>query len=101
MEMKPVLDNVLIKVDVVEVKSPGGLFLFSGELVVKNSGVVVAVGDSEVIRVKPGDHVLFEKGMGRRFDIPEKQVIEGVGFTRQVPHILIAYYDIEAVILGE
>jgi chaperonin GroES len=98
MEMKPVLDNVLVKVDVAETKSAGGLFLASADPVVKNSGVVVAVGDSEVIKVKPGDHVLFEKGMGRRFDIESEQEIGGMKFSCQVPHILVAYYDIAAVV---
>jgi co-chaperonin GroES (HSP10) len=91
------MDNVLIEVDVVESKSAGGVYVSYAEPVVKNSGVVVAVGDSEVIKVKPGDHVLFERGMGRRFVIPGKANVGGTIFTRDRNYILIAYYDIVAL----
>jgi co-chaperonin GroES (HSP10) len=92
------LDNVLIRVDVAEEKSAGGLFLSSVEPVLKNTGIVMDIGDSEVIKVSPGDRVMFEKGMGRRFEVPEKEEVLGVVFTRQVPYILIAYYDIVAIL---
>jgi chaperonin GroES len=96
--IRPVLDNVLIKVDVVEEKSAGGLLISSLEKVVKNTGAVVAVGDSPVIRVSPGDHVLFEKGMGRRFEVPAIRTgTGGVKWTEQEPFILIGYYDILAI----
>jgi co-chaperonin GroES (HSP10) len=92
------MDNVLIKVDVVSDRSPGGLFLPNVEQVAKNSGVVKAVGDSEVIKVKPGDRVLFDKGMGRRFDVPVVEEVSGVRFTKQEVYMLLPYFEIAAVV---
>jgi co-chaperonin GroES (HSP10) len=95
------MDNVLIKVDVEETRSPGGLFLVSGAAVAKNSGVVVAVGDSEVIGVNTGDHVLFEKGMGSRFDVPVERMEGGFKYTDHESFILIPYFEVAAVIEEE
>ena len=100
MNINPVGDQVLIKVDLEETKSAGGLFLApSEEPVAKNTGVVVAIGDHKVITVKPGDHVMFEKGMGRRFQIPAiKKNESGVTWTEQESFILIAFFDVMAVL---
>lgn len=87
--IRPINDQVLIKVDVAEERSAGGLYLPTAEPVVKNTGVVEAVGDSAVIGVVPGDHVFFEKGMGRRFEID------------RVSYCVISYYDIIAVLQDE
>jgi co-chaperonin GroES (HSP10) len=97
-DIKPTTDNVLIKVDVEPDRSPGGIYLFSGKFVVKNSGVVMAVGDSEVIKVKPGDRVLFDKGVGHRFKAPVSVEVSGVTFTKQEFYILIPYFEIVAVV---
>ena len=98
MKVLPLRDQVLILVDGQEEKSPGGLFLAPAEAVVKNTGVVKAVGDSEVIKVKLGDHVVFEKGMGRRFDVPViRKNKDGVEWTEHEQYILIAYYDVLAI----
>jgi co-chaperonin GroES (HSP10) len=93
----PVLDNVLIKVDA-EDRAQGNLLLVYGEKVLKNSGFVQAVGGSDVIKVKVGDHVLFEKGMGRRFDVPAVREECGVKYTEYESYILIGYFDILAVL---
>jgi co-chaperonin GroES (HSP10) len=96
----PVLDNVLVKIDVEEKKSQGGLFLVSEENVVKNTGVVEAVGDSEVIKVKPGDRVIFEKGMGRRFEVPVvREGMNGARYTEREEYLLIGYFDVLAVVV--
>jgi co-chaperonin GroES (HSP10) len=95
------MDNVLIKVDVAEERSPGGLILVSAEPVAKNSGVVTAIGDSEVIKVKPGDHVLFEKGVGRRFDVPVECKEKGLKYTGHDSYILIPYFEIAAIVEEE
>lgn len=101
MKVLPLRDQLLIKVDSPEEKSAGGLILVSTEPVAKNSGIVQAVGDSDVIKVKPGDHVLFEKGMGRRFEIPvTRKNKDGVEWTEQEQYILIAYFDVLAVLEG-
>ena len=102
MKIVPINDQVLLKVDSHEEKSPGGLILVHAEEEVKNTGVVEAVGGSEVIKVKPGDHVVFEQGMGRRFEVPVLREGEnGLKYTEQVSYILIAYYDVLAVLEDE
>jgi co-chaperonin GroES (HSP10) len=97
--INPTMDNVLIKIDVVEEVSKGGLFITSQEKIVKNTGVVQAIGDSKVIEVKPGDHVIFEKGMGRRFEVPvERKEVNGYVWTDKEDYILIPFFDVLAVI---
>jgi len=99
MNIKPIKDQVLIKIDSVEEKSKGGLFLVSADPVVKSSGIVMAVGDSDVITVKVGDHVLMEKSMGRRFDMPvirENDV--GVKWSETEEYILVSFYDVIALL---
>lgn len=100
MKINPVGDQVLVKVDVEEQKSPGGLFLApSAEPEAKNTGVVTAVGEHEVIKVKVGDHVGFEKGMGRRYQFPvTKESKTGTKWTEYEEYILIPYYDVLCVI---
>ena len=100
MNIKPVGDQVLVKIDVHEEKTACGLFLpVPAEPTAKNTGVVLAIGDSDVIEVKVGDHVLMDKSLGRRFSIPI-QVKDKNGFvsTKQEEHTLISYYDILALL---
>ena len=99
MKVKPYGDQVLIKIDGQEAKSAGGLFLVSQEAVAKNTGVITAIGDHPIITVKRGDHVIFEKGLGRRFNVPV--VIkndQGVTWTEEEEFILIAFFDVLAVL---
>ena len=99
MKINPVGDQVLIKVDLEETKSAGGLFLVSTEPVAKNTGVVEAIGDHEVVTVKIGDHVLFEKSLGRRFTIPVVRTNENnVTWTEEEQYILIAFFDVLAIL---
>jgi co-chaperonin GroES (HSP10) len=99
MVIKPVKDYVLVKVDAPEEKSQGGILLVSAEPVVKSSGVVMAVGDSAVITVKVGDHVLMDKGMGRRFDMPVVRINDaGLTWSDTEEYILIPFYDLVALL---
>jgi len=102
MNIKPIGDQVLVKLDVVEEKSKGGIILVNTDPVVKSSGIVEAVGDHEVITVKVGDHVLMEKSMGRRFDVPvvRKNEDTGITWTEDETYILISFYDIIALLEG-
>jgi len=100
MNIKPIGDQVLVKLDVAEEKSKGGIILVSTDPVVKSSGIVKAIGDHEVITVKVGDHVLMEKSMGRRFDVPVTRKNEATGYTwtENEAYILISFYDIVALL---
>jgi len=99
-KVMPANDKVLIKVDEDIQKSSGGLFLASAEPVLKNTGTVLRLGDSEVFAggvIEPGDRVLFTKGMGTRFDVPYTDVSpNGARFTAQYHLILVPFFDIEA-----
>ena len=97
--IKPLGDQVLVLVDSAEEVSAGGLLLVHTEPVAKNTGMVIAIGDAVVIRVKPGDRVVMEKGMGRRFELPEvrKNAETGATWTEHVGYMLVGYYDILAV----
>jgi len=100
MSIKPLGDQVLVKLDVVEEKSKGGIILVNTDPVVKSSGIVEAIGDHKVITVKVGDHVLMEKSMGRRFEIPvvRKNEDTGLTWTESESYILISFYDIVALL---
>ena len=100
MRLIPIGDQVLVKVDVEETFSEGGLILPpSQEPVSKSTGVVEAVGDHEVIKVSPGDWVAMEKGMGRRIKLPiTRENSKGMKWTEQVEYVLVSYYDVLAVL---
>jgi co-chaperonin GroES (HSP10) len=95
------MDNVLIKVDMEPDRSPGGIYLSSVKLGEKNSGEVVAVGDSAVIKVKSGDRVLFDKGVGHRFKVPVSIESLGLTFTKWESYILLPYFEVAAVVEGD
>jgi len=100
MNIKPLGDQVLVKLDVAEEKSKGGIILVNTEPVVKSSGIVEAIGDHKVITVRVGDHVLLEKSMGRRFEIPvvKKDSERDYVWTENEAYILISFYDIIATL---
>ena len=102
MKVNPIGDQVFIEIDVAEGKSAGGLFLPPPQdPVAKNTGKIIAVGDNPVIKVKPGDHVIMDKGMGRRIKLPIQNTNDsGAVWTGHKEYALIAYYDILAVMEG-
>jgi len=100
MNIKPTGDQVLIKLDVAEEKSKGGIILVNTDPVLKSTGIVTAIGDHKIITVKVGDHVLLEKSMGRRFDFPvvRKSSDSNYTWTDTEAYILISFYDVIALL---
>jgi chaperonin GroES len=70
MNVKPIGDRVLIKVQEGETQTKSGLFIPQTAQEKTQEGVIVAVGTDESITVKEKDKVLYEKyaGTGIKID---------------------------------
>jgi chaperonin GroES len=87
MKVKPLSDRVLIKVTENETKSAGGIIIPQTAQEKTQSGTVIAVGtDTDVIKVKEGDKVMYDKYAGTQIKI------DGVD------HLIVKMSDILAVI---
>jgi chaperonin GroES len=87
MKVKPLADRVIVKLEKSETKSAGGIIIPDTAQEKTQSGVVVAVGDDkEVIKVKAGDKVLYDKYAGTQIKI------EGAD------HLILKMQDILAII---
>ena len=87
MTVKPLGDRVLVSRKVNEAKSAGGIIIPETAQEKTTEGVVVAVGtDEDVIKVKSGDKILFDKYAGTEIKI------EGTD------HLLMRMDDILAII---
>lgn len=74
--IKPVHDNILVKVDMVEIKkkTESGIIINSRKESVekRNTGIVIEVGEGRLLNsgtivpssVKPGDHIIFNAFAG-------------------------------------
>ncbi len=87
MKVKPLSDRVLIKTEEAEEKTAGGLFIPQTAQEKTQTGVVVEVGDDkEMIKVKAGQKVMYDKYAGTTVSI------DGTD------HLLLRMTDILAVI---
>ncbi|MFW5712246.1 MAG: co-chaperone GroES [bacterium] len=86
MKIKPLGDRVLVKLEEVEEKTAGGIFIPQTAQEKTQSGTVVAVGDDEMIKVKAGQKVMYDKYAGTTVSVDNED------------HLLIRYADILAVI---
>ena len=87
MKVKPLSDRVLIKTEEAEEKTAGGLFIPQTAQEKTQTGVVVEVGDDkEMIKVKAGQKVMYDKYAGTTVSI------DGTD------HLLLRMSDILAVI---
>jgi len=85
MKIKPLGDRVLVKLEEVEEKTAGGIFIPQTAQEKTQSGVVVAVGEDETIKVKEGQKVMYDKYAGTSVTIDN------------VDHLLIRYSDVLAI----
>ncbi len=70
MKVKPLGDRVLLKTEKEEEKTKGGLFIPETAQEKTQSGIVEEIGDDdEVITVKKGDHVMYDKYAGTTIKI--------------------------------
>jgi chaperonin GroES len=87
MKVKPLADRVMVKLDKNEAKTAGGIIIPDTAQEKTQQGVVVEVGDDkDVIKVKAGQKVMYDKYAGTQIKI------DGV------EHLIIKMSDIIAVV---
>jgi chaperonin GroES len=70
MKVKPLADRVLVKLEKNEAKTAGGIFIPDTAQEKTQEAVVVEVGDdSEVIKVKAGQRIIYDKYAGTQIKI--------------------------------
>ena len=75
MKVKPIGDRVLVKLEEVEEKTAGGIFIPQTAQEKTQSGIVEAVGDDETITVKVGDKVMYDKYAGTSIAVDGKDML--------------------------
>ncbi len=88
MKIKPLNDRILVKILPPEEKTKGGLFLPQTAQEKTQEGVVEAIGDSDQIKVKVGDKIIYDKYAGTTLKIDEQD------------YLILKNNDILAVIVG-
>lgn len=87
MKVKPLADRVMVKLEKNESKSPGGIIIPDTAQEKTQEGLVVEVGDDkDVIKVKAGQKVMYDKYAGTQIKIGG------------VEHLILKMSDIIAVI---
>ncbi|MDR0722597.1 MAG: co-chaperone GroES [Treponema sp.] len=87
MKVKPLADRVMVKLEKNEAKTAGGIIIPDTAQEKTQTGVVVEIGDdNEVIKVKAGQKVMYDKYAGTQIKI------DGV------EHLILKMSDIIAVI---
>lgn len=87
MKVKPLSDRVLVKIQESETKSAGGIIIPQTAQEKTQTGLVIAVGtDKDVIKVKEGDKVMYDKYAGAQIKIDGTE------------HLIVKMSDILAVI---
>jgi chaperonin GroES len=87
MKVKPLADRVMVKLEKNEAKTAGGIIIPDTAQEKTQQGVVVEVGDdTEVIKVKAGQKVMYDKYAGTQIKI------DGV------EHLILKMADIIAVV---
>jgi chaperonin GroES len=87
MKVKPLADRVMVKLEKNEAKTAGGIIIPDTAQEKTQSGVVVAVGDdTEVIKVKAGQKVMYDKYAGTQVKIDGED------------HLILKMSDLIAVI---
>ena len=87
MKIQPLGDRVLLKTEKEEEKTKSGLYIPETAQEKTQSGVVVAIGDDkDVIKVKTGDKVMYDKYAGTTIKI------DGV------EHLIVKMDDIIAIV---
>ena len=70
MKVKPLADRVLVKIEKSEAKSAGGIIIPDTAQEKTQTGVVSEVGDDkEVIKVKAGQKIMYDKYAGTQVKI--------------------------------
>jgi chaperonin GroES len=76
MKIKPLADRILVKVEVEEEKTSGGIYIPQTAQEKTQQGKVLAIGDSEDIKVKVNDKIIYDKYAGTTIKVDgEEQLI--------------------------
>ncbi|GHT56721.1 10 kDa chaperonin [Spirochaetia bacterium] len=87
MKVKPLADRVIVKLEKTEAKTAGGIIIPDTAQEKTQEGVVVEVGDDkEVIKVKAGQKILYDKYAGTQIKIDGND------------HLILKMQDILAVV---
>jgi chaperonin GroES len=87
MKVVPLADRVLVKLEKGETKSAGGIIIPDTAQEKTQIGVVIEIGDDkDVIKVKPGQKVMYDKYAGSQIKLDSEE------------HLLLKMADILAVI---
>lgn len=86
MQVRPLGDRVLIKLVEEQQRTQGGIYIPDTAKDKPQTGLVVATGDSEDVKVKSGQKVLFAKFAGTEIKIENEE------------HLILASEDILAVV---
>ena len=87
MKVNPLGDRVLIKVQEGDTKTASGIIIPQTAQEKTQTGVVVAIGtDTDVIKVKKNDKVMYDKYAGTQIKIDN------------VEHLIVKFSDILAVL---
>jgi len=87
MAVQPIGDRVLIKIKESEDKTAGGIIIPQTAQEKTQTGIVIAIGtDTDAIKVKVGDEVMYDKYAGTQVKI------EGV------EHLIVKMSDILAIL---
>jgi len=87
MKVKPLGDRVMVKVEKSETKSTGGIIIPDTAQEKTQQGVVVEVGDDkEVIKVKAGQKVMYDKYAGTQIKVNGEE------------HLILKMADVIAVV---
>lgn len=87
MKIKPIGERVLVKIQQVEEKTAGGIFIPQTAQEKTQMGVVVEVGDDkDAIKVKTGQKVMYDKYAGTTVKVDGTE------------HLLLKMADILAII---
>jgi chaperonin GroES len=87
MKVKPLADRILVKLEKNEAKTAGGIIIPDTAQEKTQTGVVIAIGDDkDVITVKVGDRVMYDKYAGAQVKIDQDE------------HLIVKMADIFAII---
>jgi len=87
MKVKPLADRVMVKLEKNEAKTAGGIIIPDTAQEKTQQGVVVEVGDDkDVIKVKPGQKVMYDKYAGTQVKVNGEE------------HLILKMADVIAVV---
>ena len=73
MNIKPIGDRILVKVEEGDEKTAGCIYIPDTAQEKTQNGVVAAIGDDEEIKVKVGDKIIYDKYAGTSVKVGDEE----------------------------